>query len=282
MEFHNVKLLPKGLPEIIAQFVPYEIYPDTKVIVYPRKGMGLEDASLGYAGYDNLTSSYHIGLYPTMCCSGGGRGYNYASIPSFRLWMGMLTTTLHEIGHLVTWQVCIGLPAYEQTFNDTHCYVERLADEWMESAMARILRVDPRLGQPDGALTGYPGMLAYRLRNCGRPWNGEHYYPRVLDWRGLKCGGQIPLSAIIYRLASQVSLKRDSKFYLRFAGVVRRWLHEGSKQLQINRHFISATGRRYLMFNVGEAEAVYHWLFEDRRVYDWFEKEAASADIGGK
>ncbi|GAJ11548.1 unnamed protein product [marine sediment metagenome] len=37
MEFHNVKLLPKGLPEIIAQFVPYEIYPDTKVVAYPRK-----------------------------------------------------------------------------------------------------------------------------------------------------------------------------------------------------------------------------------------------------
>jgi len=27
MEFHNVKLLPKGLPEIIAQLVPYEDAP---------------------------------------------------------------------------------------------------------------------------------------------------------------------------------------------------------------------------------------------------------------
>lgn len=37
MEFHNVKLLPRGLPEIIAQLAPYDIYPDTKVIACPRK-----------------------------------------------------------------------------------------------------------------------------------------------------------------------------------------------------------------------------------------------------
>ena len=37
MEFHNAKLLPKGLPEIISQTVPYKYYPDTKVIAYSRK-----------------------------------------------------------------------------------------------------------------------------------------------------------------------------------------------------------------------------------------------------
>jgi hypothetical protein len=44
MEFHNVKLLPRGLPEIIAQLVPYEIHACTKVIVCPRGEDG------GYSG----------------------------------------------------------------------------------------------------------------------------------------------------------------------------------------------------------------------------------------
>ena len=36
-EFYNERLLPKGMPEIIAQFVPYEHAPLTKVITFPRK-----------------------------------------------------------------------------------------------------------------------------------------------------------------------------------------------------------------------------------------------------
>ena len=37
MEFYNEKLLTKGLPEIVAEFTPPDIYADLKVIVFPRK-----------------------------------------------------------------------------------------------------------------------------------------------------------------------------------------------------------------------------------------------------
>ena len=107
MEFHNPKLLPKGLHEIIAAFVPYDIYPETKVIAYPRKGMGSARGKgyLGCAGYNDLTYSYEICLYPTMCCSNRGNIHIYPGTPSFQLWMALLSVALHEIGHLATWKL---------------------------------------------------------------------------------------------------------------------------------------------------------------------------------
>lgn len=186
MEFHNAKLLPRGLPEIIAAVVPYDIYPDTKVIAYHRKGMGERPGSLGYVGYDTLTFSFHIGLYPTKCCSYGG--HRYRGIPSFKFWMAMLSTALHEVGHLATRHLYIDLPDNADEDYDTYWYIEDLADKWRDEAFARILRVDPRLGQAPGALTGYPGALAYRIRNIRSPrgWVSTYRQDNRMAWSKLR------------------------------------------------------------------------------------------------
>jgi len=268
MEFHNVKLLPKGLPEIIAQLVPYDIYSDTKVIVYPRKWMGPNDSSggLGYAGYDRLTFSFHIGLYPTMCCSNGGHGRGYPGTFSFQLWMGMLRTAIHEIGHLATRELYYGMPHYNY---EAHSYVESLADEWADCAMARILRDNPRLGQPPGALTGYPGVLAYQFRtNRGRPW-GKHNPDRIAEQHGLRCGGQVSMGAVAFCAMGRLSgsiFDLDDKSTVNLRRVVRRLVHRAANTLGIQRYAFSSNGRRYLMFNAGEAEAVYEWLVDNKSV----------------
>ncbi len=263
MEFHNVKLLPKGLPEIIAQLVPYDIYPDTKVITYPRKGMGPLPGVLGYAGYDELTFSFHIGLYPTMCCSNGGHGRSYLGIYSFQLWMGMLSTAIHEIGHLATRQLFCDFSDRNttHTYDGTYWYRETLANDWMNGAMARILRVDPRLGQPPGALTGYPGILAYELRtNGGKPWDGFNPH-RISEWRGLRCDGQITIEPIVSKFVRQFLWPQNlylddlgEKSRLALEVSFRRRVHQAAKVLGIQR-YSARNGRRYLMFNAGEAEA---------------------------
>ncbi len=258
MEFYNVELLPKGLPEIIAQLVPYEIYPDTKVIAYSRKRMGPNDSSgsLGYAGYDRLTFSFHIGLYPTMCCSNGGHRCDYPGTFSFQLWMGMLRTAIHEIGHLATHQLYYGMPHDDEYNYEAHSYVESLADEWADCAMARILGADPRLGQPPGALTGYPGILAYKMRSSGgKPWDGFDS-DRIADWRALKCGGQVTINDIAEKLTGYEVPEGWGKAKARY----RRAIHKAAKELGIERYFVNKNGRRYLMFNAGEAEAVYEWV----------------------
>lgn len=281
MEFHNVKLLPKGLPEIIAQLVPYDIYPDTKVITFPRKGMKFNghggSGQLGSAGFDDLTASHCILLYPTMCCSNGGHGHNYPGTFSFQLWMGMLRTAIHEIGHLATYELYAGIESDYEHHYEAHRYVEKLADEWMESTMARILRVDPRFGQPSGALTGYPGILAYQLRNNGgKPWNGENNYYRISEWRGLSCGGQVTINDIAVHL--NFEREHPSDGWARERARYRRAIHRAAEALGICRYFTSKNGRRYLMFNAGEAEAVYEWLAENSMVLVdayWLLKQSA-------
>ncbi|MBA7637727.1 hypothetical protein ES703_45374 [subsurface metagenome] len=267
MEFHNVKLLPRGLSEIIAQLVPYDIYPDTKVIAYSRKWMGPNGGSLGYAGYDRLTFSFHIGLYPTMCCSNGGRGHGYPGTFSFQLWMGMLRTAIHEIGHLATRELYYGMPHDDEHNYKAHSYVESLADGWADYAMARILRADPRLGQPPGALTGYPGILAYQMRsNGGKPWDGFNPH-RMAEWRGLRCGGQVTSGDVAFYAMGRLSgsiFDLDYKSSANLRRVVRRLVHRAAKELGIERYFVNKNGRRYLMFNAGEAEAVYEWLVDNR------------------
>lgn len=273
MEFHNVKLLPKGLPEIIAQLVPYEIYPDTKVIAFPHKGMKFNghggSGELGSVGFDHLTASHCIVLYPTMCCSNGGHGNDYPGTPSFRLWMGMLHTTLHEIGHMATYDLYYNLPHDYEHHYVNHHYVEKLADEWMECAMARILQRDPRLGQPVGALTGYPGMLAYRLRNGGKPWNNNPQC--VAEWRGLKCDGQLGVGQVAWHsiyniLGGGRIFDLGPESLARLKGVARDLVHKAANALGIQRYAFSTNGRRYLMFNAGEAEAVYERLVENSTV----------------
>jgi len=270
MEFHNVKLLPKGLPEIMAQLVPYDIYPDTKVIAYSRKWMGPYGGHcLGYAGYHSLTDSFYIGLYPTMCCSNGGHGRGYPGTFSFQLWMGMLSTALHEIGHLVTRQLYCDLFYSNHSYDGTYWYVESLANDWMNDAMARILQVDPRLGQPPGALTGYPGILAYELRNNGgKPWDGFNPH-RMAEWHGLRCGGQVtPGSVAKHAIFNLLGAERfwdlDDQSRTRLERMARGQVHRAANNLGIRRCAFSATGRRYLMFNAGEAEAVYEWVVDNR------------------
>jgi hypothetical protein len=101
MEFHNEKLLPRGLPEIIAQFIPSDIYAFTKVITYPRKASPFW---YGEAGWEGMTQSYNIRLYPTTICYNPHAYYISPGTGtySFRLWYALLHVALHEVGHLVT------------------------------------------------------------------------------------------------------------------------------------------------------------------------------------
>lgn len=279
MEFHNVGLLPKGLPEIISTVMPYEIYPDAKVVAYHRKGMmgpgpmqHLGEC-LGYAGYDRITDSDFIGLYPTNCCSGGGRGGGYPGTESFKLWIGMLSTALHEIGHLATYDLCSHLTHHEPDENyDRHLYVEKTADRWMNQTMARILRDNPRLGQPLGALTGYPGALVYKIRNCGRPWAADTYsITRITEWRALGCDGQISMTDVANKIHSTVALLQDywraeEKDRASFYGKVYRIIHKSATFLDIKRVFVNKNGRCYRMFNVGEADLVYRYALDSYMV----------------
>jgi len=266
MEFHNVKLLPKGLPEIIAQFVPYDIYPDTRLVAHCRKrSRGLR----GSAGYDNITESYVIDLYPTVisfhCRSASGTF-------SFNQWIQYLEVALHEIGHLATRVIIENIPSrtdslgFREYSYRNYIYVEGLADKWTDQALARILRVDPRLGQPEGFITGYAGIRAYQWRQ----WMPAVHHRRLEEFRGFRCGGQITLGAVVNRAICQLLGSKDceleDKSCDRLKRVAMDQVRRAADILGVRRYAFSSNGRRYLMFNVGEAEAVYEWLTDNKDV----------------
>jgi hypothetical protein len=284
MEFHNVKLLPKGLPEIISAFMPYELHPTAKVVVYSQKDMVYvgnvyhhrRGRLLGYCGLDDVTNSPYIGLYPTQCCAGGGHRFEYHGTESFELWMSLLDTTLHEIGHLATDDVRIGEPCFR--YEDDLAYhhaVEEMADRWKYRAMNRLLRDNPRLGQPLGALTGYLGVLAYRFRKVAGKWNPA----RVAEWRGSDSGGQLSMSDLINITIHWVTLpgvsweashygKDSTVYHFRRRRIAGRRVYDARRELGITRCHVSKTGKQYPMFNAAEAEQVSHWLQSSYRVVE--------------
>jgi len=279
MEFYNEKLLPKGLPELLCQVIPEEFYLNTKVIAYPRKQ---RQGVAGSVTYDRLSHCWKIKLYPTIIAffyrSSGVLGIR--GTYSFDLWTSFLHTSLHEIGHMASWEAVENVPAYIDEHGSTvfssmerHLYTEKLADDWANHTAERILQANPRLVQPEGALGGYPGKLAYNRRGGGHPWGSEIDYgriniDRIIDWRGLGCGGQINIKDIVNKLYDDLSLgpvfieneEKTPNIRAKVEVRLRREIHQAAKALGVNRFFTNKNGRRYLMFNVTEADAIYQYL----------------------
>ncbi len=269
MEFYNVKMLPEGLPEIITQFVPYECYDNTKVIIRSR---GERDKhghkSLGRFRGDSMTENWLITLWPTMIAF---HRHGLGTF-SFTLWQEFLRVALHEVGHLATIEQyeMVG-EAYEENY-EIYSYIEQLANDWQKRAFAKIISRDPRLGQPPGRLTGYPGILAYKRRSGSF---NRFDYERVVEWRAMQCDAQVTLADIVRKLADyrvfndycehyKIEDGQRQKIMGLYLSRIRRRIHKAARELGINRHYTNPKGHKYLMFNLAEAEAVYNVL-RDRK-----------------
>ncbi len=273
MEFHNVKLLPKGLPEIMAQFTPYDIYDKAKFIVFPRKG---ERGIHGQAHSNDFYREYIVSLWPTVILFNPGGIGTF----SFQLWQELLRVAMHEIGHWATRRL-YGDISDEQYKNDseTHSFIEKLANDWQDNAFDMIKQRDTRLGQPTGRLTGYPGVLAYRRRSGNFK---DFDRGRVEEWRALQCDAQVRISDITHRVHQQIFpanltyaplydpsrvMSEDERIALCEKGnretaaqmvVIHRAIRRARKGLNITRHYTSKRGWQYRMFNYNEATAVYN------------------------
>jgi hypothetical protein len=256
MEFYNERLLTKGLPEIIAAFTPTDIYDDTKVITYShKKRRGLKGESTD----NDSTRNYKVELWPsTICATPGQCNYRmpvgFEGTYSFQLWRDQLFVALHEIGHLVTREQANKTTREEYDLRgDSYYYIEHLADEFAFRSMVRILEVDSRMGQPLGALTGYSGIKAYERRSGSF---NEIDKGRIAEWRALKCGAQITLSDVVKQLWNEF-LKYHKDFeYLAAYPLISRIIHSQAKHWNIGRYFTNRNAKKFLMFNIGEAQQI--------------------------
>ncbi len=90
-----------------------------------------------------------------------------------------------EFGHIATKEEMFRMNQHEYYPGDGSVYdtMERLADEWRDHCIAKILRTDPRLGQPR-YMSGYLGA---RLNKWGKSVKEEPgYFPFIVERR---CGG---------------------------------------------------------------------------------------------
>lgn len=257
MEFYNEKLLTKGLPEIVAEFTPPDIYADLKVIVFPRK----ERKGLKGMAHDNdFYHEHNIKLWPsTICATPSQEKYRmptseFNGTYSFQLWRAQLFVALHEIGHLVTREEASWLSEEEYELRGpAYIYVERLADEFAFKSMLRIIEVDPRMGAPTGALTGYSGVLAYKARSGNFSTIDKD---RISEWRALKCDAQIPLLEVVTQLWNDFYAYHEDYEYPVAYPIISRIVHTQAGRWNIGRYFTNRNGKKFLMFNIGEAQQI--------------------------
>lgn len=250
MEFYNDKLLPKGLHQIIAAFTPEDIYDNFKVITLPRK----ERPHLQGQSHDNdYRREYHIKLWPTTISEAGLEPslFYLSGTYSFSLWQKHLFVALHELGHLHTREVVN--QTTEEEYNergDAYQHIEKLADDFAYRAMVRILEVNPRLGMPTGALTGYPGIKAYERRSGSFDKIDKN---RIVEWRAIKCDAQITLKEVVRPLWNEFYKFNQCLEYDIAYPTLSRLVHNQATIQNIGRYFVNRSGKRFLMFNISEA-----------------------------
>ena len=109
---------------------------------------------------------------------------------------------------------------------------------------------------PSGAITGYPGVLAYKMRSG--PFN-RYNRTRVEEWRAMRCDGQVPIGHVVRRLAEAAEEIDDRKRAQRktLCPALFRLVKSVANGMGIDRCYVARSGKHHIVFNAGEARAVY-------------------------
>src|SRR5918993_2271196 len=162
IEFHNDRLVPPELCRMLHQavpkacHVPVRFHNRRRKDLYEERGRNpLGEMSPGKGG----TQPAHIdvNLNPLYEAS-FQRRRSSVSAPSSSIWWELVDVCFHEFGHVATWERSLHLNKHEYHaqygYGKVYKATERLADEWRDRRVARIIESEQRLGQPRH-LTGY-------------------------------------------------------------------------------------------------------------------------------
>ncbi len=110
---------------------------------------------------------------------------------------------------------------------------ERLADAWRDHRIAKILKIDPRLGQPR-YMSGYLGARLIKWKKVVKDAPG--YYPFIVERRCQMTGGQLTAGDVLRKLNVQ-HLKYTNAYAL---------LREASKGIGVD--YVDRAGRRHKLY----------------------------------
>ena len=205
---------------------------------------------------------------------------------STAVWRTLLDVCLHEFGHGATREIAEQMNRHEYRTKWGRVYecTEQLAEDWKDVRLERILRCDPRLGQPR-RITGYLSALLARRRVGNAKWISQsdeaNEYPSVRasyikEQRCWKAGAQFTSGDVLRELGLEP--KRFSNAY--------RVLRRASEDVGVD--YVDGAGRCHrlylwgdvpllrkrmqdrldeLVFRPDPADLGEHWASEDGETY---------------
>ncbi len=163
--------------------------------------------------------------------------------PSSALWELLVKVCLHEFGHIATRKLADRMNHHEYSLRYGRVFdaTEHLADEWRDRRIARILKLDPRLGQPR-YISGYLGA---RLIKWGKLVKDEPgCYPYIMERRCQRTGGQLTAGDVLRRLNT------DPRSYTNAYEILRR----ASEGIGID--YVDRAGRHHKLYTWGDVSLI--------------------------
>ncbi len=261
IEFYKDNLVPPELCRLLYTLVPKECHVPVRFHNRRRKDVHGEFGlyPLGSVNFPRhkKPSAININLNPIYNASWeAGHGFS-ALAPSSAIWRLLLETCLHEFGHVASKREAFRMNQHEYhgAYGRVYAATERLADEWMERWIERILRVDPRLEQPR-YMSGYLGA---RLSRWGKVLKDEPgYHPFIMERRCQMTGGQLTAGDLLRKLKVMPYMYTNAYTLLKRA----------SKGLGID--YADRAGRNHKLYTWGDVPLIaerFEW--ERLRKKDW-------------
>jgi hypothetical protein len=255
IEFHNDRLVPPELCRILYQAVPKVCHVPVRFHNWRRKDLYGERGSypLGSmrARKHNVESAYiDINLNPLYEAS-WWRHSRYTSAPSSFVWRTLLEVCLHEFGHVATRDLALKMNRHEYKaeygLGKVYLATERLADEWRDLRVAKILKNNSRLGQPRH-MTGYLGARLIRWRKQVKDIPGCRTY--IAERRCSWTGAQLTVGDVLRQLG--IEPRRYTNVYR----ILRR-VSEG-----VGVDYVDRAGRHHKLYTWGDVPVLAQRLDE--------------------
>lgn len=159
--------------------------------------------------------------------------------PTPSAWRLLVEVCLHEFGHVATQKEMFRLNQHEYYLGYGRVYdaTERLAEEWKDQRVSKILRADPRLGQPR-YMSGYLGARLIRWRKSVKDTPG--CYPFIAERRCHSTGGQLTAGDVLRKL----DIRHHS--YTNAYALLR----EASEGIGVD--YVDRAGRRHKLYTWGD------------------------------
>jgi hypothetical protein len=245
IEYHGDRLVPPELCVMLYQLVPKEYhvpvrFHNRRPKVYGERGyypLGTFSWKKGGRARDYID----INLNPLYLASWRRHG-SHTCVPSPYVWRELLEICLHEFGHTATKDLMLRMNQHEYHAKCGRVYeaTERLANEWMERRIARIIAVDSRLGQPEH-ITGYLGARLAKWRAfASKQKSGREFAAYLKERRCRKTGAQLTAGNVL------MELEIDSYLYTNAYAVLRQ------ASVGVGIDYTDGAGRRHKLYTWGD------------------------------